>query len=191
MIEITSLNNLKQQLEANDKLFMLLFKKGSEQSDCAFSNFEEAASETAKFVCFADVLKVRDIHPEFKITSAPSLLHFENGTLKNVVKGCQQVKQIKAMINGETVAARTEEKNAPQKNVVVYTTPTCSWCTTLKRHLDVYGIRYREVNVAADEKAAASMIQKSGQQGVPQTEINGQMIVGFDKARINTLLGIN
>jgi len=53
------------------------------------------------------------------------------------------------------------------------------------------GIQYREVNVAADQKAAEAMVRKSGQQGVPQTEINGQIIVGFDKTRINSLLGIN
>jgi glutaredoxin-like YruB-family protein len=82
-----------------------------------------------------------------------------------------------------------EEK--PSKNVVVYTTPTCSWCTTVKRHLQENGIQYREINVAADQKAAEEMVRKSGQQGVPQTEINGQIVVGFDKTRINSLLGLN
>jgi glutaredoxin-like YruB-family protein len=74
--------------------------------------------------------------------------------------------------------------------VTVYTTPTCTWCTTLKTYLDQQGVRYQEVNVAADTSAAEAMVRKSGQQGVPQTEINGQMIVGFDKPRINQLLEI-
>ena len=51
-------------------------------------------------------------------------------------------------------------------------------------------VSYREINVAADTSAAEAMVRKSGQQGVPQTEINGQMIVGFDKPRINQLLEI-
>ena len=51
-------------------------------------------------------------------------------------------------------------------------------------------VRYREINVASDTAAAEAMVRKSGQQGVPQTEINGQMIVGFDKNRINQLLEI-
>jgi glutaredoxin len=47
------------------------------------------------------------------------------------------------------------------------------------------------VDVSVDQKAAEEMVRKSGQQGVPQTDINGEIIVGFDKTRINTLLGIN
>ena len=47
------------------------------------------------------------------------------------------------------------------------------------------------MDVSVDQKAAEEMVKKSGQQGVPQTEINGQIIVGFDKTRINSLLGIN
>jgi glutaredoxin-like YruB-family protein len=78
----------------------------------------------------------------------------------------------------------------PAKNVTVFTTPTCSWCTTLKRHLDAHQIRYREVDVSKDQKAAEAMVRRSGQQGVPQTDINGQMIVGFDRERINRLLDI-
>ena len=72
----------------------------------------------------------------------------------------------------------------------MYSTPTCTWCTTLKSYLDQKQIRYREINVASDTSAAEAMVRKSGQQGVPQTEINGQMIVGFDKIRINQLLEI-
>ena len=77
------------------------------------------------------------------------------------------------------------------KNVTVYTTPTCSWCTTVKRYLNENGIHYREIDVAADQKAAEEMVKKSGQQGVPQTDINGQVVVGYDKTKINMLLGIN
>jgi len=47
------------------------------------------------------------------------------------------------------------------------------------------------VDVSADQKSAEVMLKRSGQQGVPQTEINGEIIVGFDKVRINRLLGIN
>ena len=46
------------------------------------------------------------------------------------------------------------------------------------------------MDVSKDQSAAERMVQKSGQQGVPQTEINGRMIVGFDKTKINQLLEI-
>ena len=74
--------------------------------------------------------------------------------------------------------------------MTVYSTPTCSWCTTLKTHLKKNGIRYSDVDVSKDQNAAEAMRKRSGQQGVPQTDIGGEMIVGFDKNRINTLLGI-
>ncbi len=57
--------------------------------------------------------------------------------------------------------------------------------------MDQNAIKYKEIDVSKDQKAAEAMVRKSGQQGVPQTDIGGQMIVGFDKVKINTLLGIN
>lgn len=192
MKKITSLKNLQQELKSNATAWLLLYKKGSEQSDCAFENYSGTKVNDEKIALLhADVNEVRDIHPEFEINSVPSLLNFEKGELKNVVKGCHRPEQFNAIFEKSTFVASGSKDEKPQKNVTVFTTPTCSWCTTLKRHLDQYGIRYREVNVAADQKAAEDMVRRSGQQGVPQTDINGQMIVGFDKTRINSLLGIN
>ena len=192
MKEISNLKELKLSLQANENIWLLLYKKGSEQSDCAYENFKKTEAKSEKnALCFADVNEVRDIHPEFKITSVPSLLHFEKGELKNVVKGCHQPDQFKIIFEKAVFVAVTGGEKKTEKNVTVYTTPTCSWCTTIKRYLDENNIRYREINVVADQKAAEAMVSKSGQQGVPQTEINGQIVVGFDKTRINSLLVIN
>ncbi|PWD99276.1 glutaredoxin family protein [Marinilabilia rubra] len=73
---------------------------------------------------------------------------------------------------------------------MVYTTPTCSWCRTLKDYLTNNRIKFREIDVSKDEKAAADMVKRSGQQGVPQSLINGQAVVGFDRNKINSLLEI-
>ncbi|WP_346859804.1 glutaredoxin domain-containing protein [uncultured Draconibacterium sp.] len=192
MIEILSLKELQNELQTNKNIWLLLYKKGSEQSECAFSNYEKIKSNLENSVLFfSDVTKVRDIHTKYEITSAPSLLHFQKTELKNIVRGCHTVEQFNAIFEKSIVEVAGKDKQKPRKNVTVYTTPTCSWCTVVKRHLQENGIQYREVNVAADQKAAEAMVKKSGQQGVPQTEINGQVIVGFDKTRINSLLGIN
>lgn len=192
MKEVFNLSDLKSELQSKEKVWLLLYKKGSEQSNCAFDNFSKIVrTDKNEMLCTADVTEVRDIHPEFNITSVPSLLYFENGSLKNVIKGCHSSEQFTAIFDKSVFVAGTANDEKPRKNVTVYTTPTCSWCTTIKRHLQENGIQYREVNVAADQKAAEEMVRKSGQQGVPQTEINGQIIVGFDKTRINSLLGIN
>lgn len=70
-------------------------------------------------------------------------------------------------------------------DIKVYSTPTCPWCTKLKAYLDEKGVAYEDVDVSADQEAARKMIERSGQMGVPQTEINGKMIVGFDKDTID------
>ncbi len=192
MKSISNITELKAGLKSNENCWLLLYKKGSAQSDCAYKNYSVLNNTACKGVLLnADVNNVRDIHPEFNITSVPALLHFENGNLKNIVKGCYTPEQFTAIFEKTAFVATTNSEKKSQKNVTVYTTPTCTWCTTIKRHLDHYGIRYREINVAADQKAAEEMVKKSGQQGVPQTDINGQMVVGFDKTRINSLLGIN
>lgn len=74
--------------------------------------------------------------------------------------------------------------------VTVYTTPTCGFCLMLKRHLAQKGIRYVEKDVSKDVAAAQEMIKKSGQRGVPVTDINGRIVVGFNRGLINRLLGI-
>lgn len=68
--------------------------------------------------------------------------------------------------------------------IIVYTTSSCPWCRMLKEFLNEKKVKFRNVDVGADSKAAKEMIEKSGQMGVPQIEINGKLIVGFDKDAI-------
>lgn len=72
--------------------------------------------------------------------------------------------------------------------VVVYTTPTCGYCHQAKQYLAQRGIPYREVDVAADAQAAAEMAHLSGQRGVPVVVIDGQVVVGFNRPRLDELL---
>ena len=180
---------LESVISGEKKAFLLLYKSGSENSDCALGRLEKMDVDAPKLFS-ADVNSVRDIHERLEITTAPSLLVFEEGKLVNIIKGCQTESAYGSILSGKEMGASTGDKSVKSKQVTVYTTPSCSWCTTLKTYLDQNQVRYREINVAADMAAAEAMVKRSGQQGVPQTEINGQMIVGFDKARINQLLEI-
>lgn len=65
--------------------------------------------------------------------------------------------------------------------VKVYSTPTCPYCRMAKDFLKKKGVEFEDIDVSVDRKAAEEMIEKSGQMGVPQIEINGKIIVGFDK----------
>jgi glutaredoxin-like YruB-family protein len=189
-IAVTSYQELESGIKGAGRAFLLLYKGGAEQSDCARERLEHIQGDDSLHLFMADVNSVRDIHERFEITTAPSLLVFEDGKMVNVIKGCQTQSAYDSLLSGREIGARAGREGEKSKQVIVYTTPTCSWCTTLKTYLDQNQVRYREINVAADTAAAEAMVRKSGQQGVPQTEINGQMIVGFDRARINQLLEI-
>lgn len=74
------------------------------------------------------------------------------------------------------------------KQVVIYSTPTCPYCKRAKDYLSRKGIPYIERNVAMDRDAAKEMIKKSGQMGVPVILINGEVIIGFNQTQLDKLL---
>ncbi len=190
--EISSHQEMLQLLDGKNKTYVLLYKKGSEGSDCAYNNIEKALEQTKDTnVLAADVTKVRDIHKNYEVTTAPTLLVFEGKTFTKTVKGCNDVDYYKSLFESALYTAKNNNDEKPQKRVTVYSTPTCTWCNALKTHLRKNNIRFTDIDVSKDQKAAEAMVRKSGQQGVPQTDINGEIIVGFDKKKINTLLGIN
>ncbi len=73
--------------------------------------------------------------------------------------------------------------------IKVYSTPTCPYCTYAKNFIKELGYEYQDINVGLDQKAAMEMVQKSGQMGVPVIDINGSIIIGFDKNAILKALG--
>lgn len=189
--EIQSYSELVANIKDKDRAFLLLYKKGSEQSECSLKNLKKIENKDAAVdILMADVTNVRDIHEKYSITSVPAMLEFAKGGFVNVLKGCHEPGFYKSFFENAIYSAKVADTDKPQKRVKVYTTPSCSWCTTIKTHLKKHGVRYTEVDVSRDQNAAREMQRKSGQMGVPQTDINGQMIVGFDKTRINNLLGI-
>lgn len=76
------------------------------------------------------------------------------------------------------------------KKVIVFGTPTCSWCRKLNGYLKQNNIRFTYIDVSRNQSAAKDMIKKSGQQGVPQMWINGKPIIGFDKQKIDRMLNL-
>ncbi|MBW3016978.1 glutathione S-transferase N-terminal domain-containing protein [Candidatus Woesearchaeota archaeon] len=72
--------------------------------------------------------------------------------------------------------------------VKVYSTPTCPYCVMAKQFLKENKIEFEDVDVSKDRAAAEEMVEKSGQMGVPVLDIDGEIVVGFDKQRIKKLL---
>lgn len=76
-------------------------------------------------------------------------------------------------------------------DVKVYSTPTCPWCKKTKEWLAQNKIAFRNIDVSTDQKAAEEMVQKSGQMGVPVTDIDGTIIIGYDLAAMKKALKMN
>ena len=74
--------------------------------------------------------------------------------------------------------------------VTVYSTPTCPFCQQLKEFLKKEKVMFTDVDVSADMDKAKEMIEKSGQMGVPVLEVDGEVLVGFDKKKVSEMLGL-
>jgi glutaredoxin-like YruB-family protein len=77
-----------------------------------------------------------------------------------------------------------------QPKVIVFSTPTCSFCNAAKRYFRERNIRFTDVDVSRDQSAARDMMRRTGQMGVPVIIIDNKSIVGFDKAKINQMLNL-
>ena len=73
-------------------------------------------------------------------------------------------------------------------NVTIYTSSTCPWCVKAKKYLDSKKIEYKEVNVSANILGALEMTMKSGQRSVPVIDVDGNIVVGFDKPLLEKLI---
>lgn len=191
IIEITSKEQLKEQLEKNAKNYLLFYKRNSQTSHCAYKSIEEVQTTQEIKIFGVDVSQTKDIHTQYNVSTVPTLLEMEYIKVVNIIKGCNPPNYYKNIFEDKIFVPQLANKeNKPQKRVIVYSTPSCSWCNKLKQYLKENNIQYTDIDVSKDSRSAEEMVKKSGQQGVPQTDINGQIIVGFDKKQIDQLLEI-
>ncbi len=85
---------------------------------------------------------------------------------------------------------KSSKSTAKSLSVKIYTTTTCPWCMKTKEFLKANNVKYAEVNVGEDEKSRNEMFEKSGQFGVPVTDVNGTVIVGYDKEALKKALSL-
>ncbi|MEK7578120.1 MAG: glutaredoxin domain-containing protein [Patescibacteria group bacterium] len=74
--------------------------------------------------------------------------------------------------------------------ITIYTTPTCAYCKMTKVYFKEHNVQYEERDVSQDAAARDEMIAKSNQMGVPVIDVDGQIVTGFDKAKLQELIGI-
>jgi glutaredoxin-like YruB-family protein len=82
-----------------------------------------------------------------------------------------------------------DKKKYPR--VLLFTTPSCSYCRLAKNYLRQRGVPFKDIDVSRDAVAARDMVRRSGQQGVPVIDIGGKIIVGFDRPKLDRMLGLN
>ena len=73
-------------------------------------------------------------------------------------------------------------------NITIYSADWCAFCHMAKRYLDDKGIKYTVKDVEKDPAFAQESVTKSGQTGIPVIDIDGQIIVGFDRPRIDAAI---
>lgn len=75
--------------------------------------------------------------------------------------------------------------------VTIYTTPSCVYCKMTKAFFKENNVVYEEKDVSTDAAARDEMIGKSSQMGVPVIDVDGKVVIGFDKEKLSKLLSIN
>lgn len=72
--------------------------------------------------------------------------------------------------------------------ITIYTTPSCVYCKVAKAYFKEKNLEYKEIDVVLNDDAREEMIRKSGQMGVPVIDVNGKIVVGFNKREVEEAL---
>lgn len=162
----------------------------SDAAERALKELKEFAQEYEDVPVFVlDVQRVKGAHKEFGVQRVPTVVAVEQGDVTRSVEGVQSARFYGLHFAGGRPTSGADRTSQIQ-HVVVYSGPGCPACGQLKSYLRRHGVAYREVDISRDQRAAEKIVRRSGRMAVPQTDINGRLVVGFDRARLNNLLGI-
>lgn len=173
--------------------FLALFFYGdfSDSARRALQEIEDFKKNNEKISIYGvDVSRVKGIHHEFNVKKVPTVLVIQKGKEIEKIEGVQSAQFYERSFNHANPVFKKSKKgnDSVAPRVVVYSTPTCPACNSAKAYFRRKGVRFRDIDVSRDQQAAESLVRRSGQMAVPQIDINGQLIVGFDQARIDRLL---
>lgn len=191
--EIESLKQFEEiKNNQKDSFLLIFYSDKSSKSISALNNFEEFTKENPKIPAYSvNAAKVKEIHPIYNVNAVPAVLLFKQGSPVEQVYGVQSSEFYKRFASQMPGSVMTTNRNNKTHRVTVYTSSTCPWCAAAKAYLSKNNIPYREVNVSFNPSAADELVRRTGHTGVPQIDIDGTFVIGFDKPKINRLLGIN
>lgn len=174
-----------------DYFVLVFWGSFSDASGRALNELKQFSDDYKKIpLCVVDVQTVKDVHKEYSVTNVPTVVVVKNGKEHDRIEGVQSAAYYAMCLGGAapTNIARPTKKKALR--VTVYTSPGCAPCGQVKKYLRDNGISFRAIDISRDERAARDIVRRSGQQAVPQIDINGRIVVGFDKSKLSALLGI-
>ncbi len=123
----------------------------------------------------------------FGVMSIPTVVFFNNGKITGQKVGVSSKEDYLALV--KEAKKEPKEKSSGNKDVIVFTTPTCPYCHMVKDYLKEKKIAYREIDVSSDQSWAVKMVERSGQMGVPQLWIGDDTVVGYNPEQIDILTG--
>ncbi|HEY61630.1 MAG: glutathione S-transferase N-terminal domain-containing protein [Anaerolineales bacterium] len=83
-----------------------------------------------------------------------------------------------------------KSKTKKKTRIIVFSTPSCPHCRSAKKYFRQRGIPFKDVDVSKDKAGARDMVRRSRQNGVPVIDIGGKIIVGFNRTKIDHILGL-
>jgi glutaredoxin-like YruB-family protein len=191
LFELYSYAEFLEAQKVNSSFMAILFYKGkSTLGRAVLEIISQIAEEDSLLSIFVVNLEITlDIHQHVNVTSVPTFVIIKNGKVYRNIEGKATKAEYEFVISDKPrkLADGTE---APPLRVTVYSTTSCPHCVTVKNYLKKKNVRFRDVDLNKDQKAAEELIRRSGSAGVPQIDINGEIVVGADISKINRLIGI-
>ena len=177
--------------EHSDFFILAFYGRFSESAVRALTELKEFSEQNNDIPVYVlDVEKIKGIHKQFGVKNVPTVLSLEKGKVTKFIEGVQSARFYELAFSGAAPMRGGPRREKRPRRVVVYSGPGCPACGVLKTYLRRHGVAFQEVNVVQDPRAAEKLVRRSGQMAVPQTDINGRLVVGFDQAKLNRLLGI-
>lgn len=179
--------------EAQEKhkefLIVLFYGNFSSASKRALAELEQFSKEDEQVPVYViDVERVKGIHKQFGVETVPTVLALRKGKVTRRLEGVESAQFYARIFSGVYPSHYKTGKGTVSHRVIVYSGPGCPACGTAKTYLRRRGVSFREVDIARDQHAAQRLVRRSGQMAVPQIDIDGHLIVGFDQAKIDRIL---
>ena len=179
------------QVKEKHKEFLILvfYANFSSPAKRALSEIERFSKENKQIpVYIIDVERVKGIHKQFGVENVPTVLSLRKGKVTQRFEGVESAKFYAHIFSGMYSSHYKTGKKAVSHRVIVYSGPGCPACGTAKAYLRSRGVSFRVVDISRDPRAGERLIRRSGQMAVPQIDIDGHLVVGFNQGKIERLL---